>query len=349
MWRVVQAMHPGKRLRQEDAVGVWQSEPETTLFVVVADGAGGHGGGAEASTAAVAAAERQWTERSDGPEAEAFLRSWMSSAHEAVNREARGNDADARTVAVALIAKGNRADWAHAGDCRLYHIRNGEIQSRTRDDSVVQVLFEQGTITEAEMGTHEDQNRLLQALGGDDPPKARLGGAEIQPGDVLLLCSDGFWENLEPQEITQLAGIPLKRRQKALEKAVHLAVERGGQKADNTSVVMAGFDQAKVGSGWLRIVCFTVILFSVASLTWAALQSPLTGRFEHVIKAFRQWWVEIDMGTYSEPVPNFSEPTSATPSAINPPNVQTLVDPPRESASPSPTSVETPPAPLRNP
>jgi hypothetical protein len=224
----------------------------------------------------------------------------MGHAHEAVNQEARRKDADARTVAVAMFAQGNRADWAHAGDCRLYHIRNREIQSRTRDDSVVQVLFEQGTISEAEMGSHEDQNRLLQALGGDDAPKPRLGGAEIEPGDVLLLCSDGFWENLEPSEITQLAANPPGQWRQALEAAVQLAVQRGGQKADNTSVILARYGEANAVGRLKQLWRFTLILLLFASLTWASLQSPLKGRLEPFINEFRQWWEQI--GFHSKPV-----------------------------------------------
>jgi serine/threonine protein phosphatase PrpC len=101
----------------------------------------------------------------------------MGKAHDAVNRSARLQHADARTVAVALLVQGTRADWVHAGDCRLYHFRAGKLLTRTRDDSVVQVLFENGEITEEEMGTHEDQNRLLQAIGGGEPPKPRHGSA----------------------------------------------------------------------------------------------------------------------------------------------------------------------------
>jgi serine/threonine protein phosphatase PrpC len=242
-WSVLKAMHLGKRERQEDAAGFWEKKDDGILFAVVADGAGGHGGGAEASTAAVAEAEKcwqAWTGQGSTPE---FLANWMSKAHDAVNRSVRHLHADARTVAVALLVHGNRADWVHAGDCRLYHFRQGKLLTRTRDDSVVQVLFEKGEIAEEEMGTHEDQNRLLQAIGGSEPPKPRHGGADIEPEDVLILCSDGFWERLKPEEIAELIITPRNLRNEALEKALQLAVERGAAKADNASVIMTCFDE----------------------------------------------------------------------------------------------------------
>lgn len=335
-WQTVTAMHVGKRSRQEDALGVWQDNQGSTLFAVVADGAGGHGGGAEASTAAIGEAKRQWENRSKDEATTEFLRSWMGHAHEAVNQEARRKDADARTVAVAMLAQGNRADWAHAGDCRLYHIRNQEIQSRTRDDSVVQVLFEQGTISEAEMGSHEDQNRLLQALGGDDAPKPRLGGAEIEPGDVLLLCSDGFWENLEPSEITQLAANPPGQWRQALEAAVQLAVQRGGQKADNTSVILARFGEVKKGEGLARLGCLTLSLLLVASMLWLVLQSPLKEYLAPLGQAIRQKLEKL------VPPPKVESTKDQTPSSSsnNPANPSVKVRPgeqAQERSLPSPT------------
>jgi PPM family protein phosphatase len=335
-WQTVTAMHVGKRSRQEDALGVWPDAHGSTLFAVVADGAGGHGGGAEASTAAIGEAKRQWENRSKDEASTEFLRSWMAHAHEAVNQEARRKDADARTVAVALLAHGNRAAWAHAGDCRLYHIRNQEILSRTRDDSVVQVLFEQGAISEAEMGSHEDQNRLLQALGGDDAPKPRLGGAEIEPGDVLLLCSDGFWENLEPSEITQLAANRPGRWGKALEAAVQLAVQRGGHKADNTSVIMARFDEVKKGEGLARLGYLTLSLLLVAGILWLVLQSPVKEYLAPLGQAIRQKLEKLVPPRNAESTKNSTQSSSSNnpvkPSVNVRPNDQA-----QERTLPSPT------------
>lgn len=242
-WSVLKALHLGKRERQEDAADFWEKRADGTLFAVVADGAGGHGGGAEASTAAVAEAARCWQSWGKEGSAPEFLADWMSKAHDAVNRSVRHQHADARTVAVALLVQGNRADWVHAGDCRLYHFRQGKLLSRTRDDSVVQVLFEKGEIAEEEMGTHEDQNRLLQALGGSEPPKPRCGGADVKPEDVLLLCSDGFWERVKPEEMIDLINTPRNLQREMLERTLQLAVDRGEAKADNGSVIMACFGE----------------------------------------------------------------------------------------------------------
>ena len=140
-------------------------------------------------------------------------------------------------VAAAVIIE-HEAHWLHAGDCRVYHLRGKNILSRTRDDSVVQVLFERGDITEEEMGNHPDQNRLLQSLGGKEAPRPQQGSATLQAGDRILLCSDGLWEFLSKKEIGLLGRpgrIPLEKQ---LEQAVSKSVLRAGKKADNTSAAV---------------------------------------------------------------------------------------------------------------
>lgn len=268
VWHAVRAVHVGARERQEDASGCWQTPDSENLFAIVADGAGGHGGGAEASAAAVEAAAAKWAARDSLKDGAAFLTEWMSAAHDAVNQKACQQHADARTVAVALLLRGNRADWVHAGDCRLYHFRQGRLLSRTRDDSVVQLLFEQGEISEADMGTHADQNRLLQAIGGKEAPTPRKGSAVAEPGDVFLLCSDGFWERLKPEELTALISSPPQGRQQCLEQTLKTAVDRGGDKADNASVILCDFGAPRRRGGGITR---NVLLAALAAVTAACL------------------------------------------------------------------------------
>jgi len=274
---VAASTHQGARPYQEDRFGTWTGSGGA-VFSVVIDGAGGHGGGAEAAQAALDEAERFWGEEggqvSDGEE---FLERWMLSAHDAVNREAARIARPARAVVVAMLARDGRVWWVHAGDSRLYRIRNGEIVQRTRDDSIVQVLFERGEITEEEMGSHPDQSRLLQSLGGEDPPRPRHGSAEIESGDAFLLCSDGLWEHLSREEIEALAATPPAGRQAALDDAVATAVRRAGKKADNTTVVLLVFGDppgaavatSPASSSWpLYLMIFAVFCLIVGGTGW---------------------------------------------------------------------------------
>jgi PPM family protein phosphatase len=282
-WRIARAIDQGRRDYQEDSLDSWSTADATRIFVVVADGAGGHGGGAEASAAAVAEAGRRLSEVGRIEDAGQFLGEWMLGAHEAVKNT---GDGGARTAAVAMLARGGDVDWVHAGDCRLYHFRDGKRLQRTRDDSIVQVLFEQGEISEWEMGRHEDQNRLLQAIGGEATPTPRRGSAGARPGDVFLLCSDGFWENLKPEELAGLTRVPPWRREKALQRAVRLAVRRGGKKADNTSAVLASFGESASAPrvrlpGWVRVIAIAAIVAALILLiaSWKGLSPAPGGAF----------------------------------------------------------------------
>jgi len=264
--RVTDALHQGAREFQEDAAGYWLHPGGGSVFAIVADGAGGHGGGGQASLAAIQCAEKHWKSgiaKSKNPNER--LATWMADAHAAVNQNSPGTpDRSGRAAVVAVLADGRDAHWIHAGDCRLYHIREGKILSRTRDDSVVQVLLEQGEIQESEMGAHPDQNRLLQSLGGEHPPTPRHGSCSLLPNDILLLCSDGLWERLTPHEIEALA--TAVDPPSALREALETAAKRGGPKADNASAILLTFDPCPAPRSfpWLPLfITITLILLGV--------------------------------------------------------------------------------------
>lgn len=270
---VVSTVSQGARDHQEDACMHWTDVAGNRLFAVVADGAGGHGGGAEASKAAIDSSARVWEQSSANhfSDPEAFLAEWMKRAHLAVNEASAKIHCSARAVVVACLIDGNSAHWTHAGDCRLLRFHEGKFVERTRDDSVVQVLFERGDITEEEMGTHPDQSRLLQSLGGEEPPTPRPGNAEVAAGDVLILCSDGFWEHFKREELEKLSATPPGKRQYALDQAVAEAVRRGGAKADNTTAVMIAFDGerkacSRVSAGWCLLLLLAVLVGCAATL-----------------------------------------------------------------------------------
>lgn len=166
---VVTSTSQGARDHQEDACGQWSDPSGTRLFAVVADGAGGHGGGADASKAAVDSAALNWGKSlgSDLAEPAAFLAQWMKDAHLAVIEASAKIQRSGRSVVVACFTDGSSVHWVHAGIAAC-SASAGKLVERTRDDSVVQVLFERGEITEEQMGTHPDQSRLLQSLGGEE-------------------------------------------------------------------------------------------------------------------------------------------------------------------------------------
>lgn len=275
---VVTASHPGRRPCQEDAAGHWHHGPDAgPLFAIVADGLGGHGGGANAARAALRAAERLWLAGESLPrDGTDFLDRWLRAAHEEVLQEAERLCCPAMTAVVALLAHHDQVCWVHAGDCRLYRIRDGKTLERTRDDSLVQELFELGHIAEHEMGRHPCQNQLRQALGGDFFPCPHHGSAELRPGDVFLLCSDGLWENLHHQELESLALAPPANRHETLRAAVAEAVRRGGKNADNTTAILVAFDLTTSAPPipWRKLLALAAVAACATAWWLASRKSP---------------------------------------------------------------------------
>jgi len=193
---------------------------------IVCDGLGGHGMGDVASRLAVKSFKECFVSSAGMEEfaADSFIK--VQSALKAAQTEDR-RLSHMRTTAVVLCTEGNRGTALHIGDSRLYHFRNGKIISQTKDHSVPQMLAMAGEISEHEIRRHPDRNRLLRALG-DENEEVRFvrSDFEIKEGDAFLLCSDGFWEEVE-EESKEKSLSRNKKADKWLAEMVALAKESG--------------------------------------------------------------------------------------------------------------------------
>lgn len=237
---IVQASALGRRETNEDRVGHWTT-PESALLAV-ADGLGGHLHGELAAQMAIdilGAAFSAEAGPTVGDPAE-FLARAVAAAHAAIVREAerRRFPENPRTVIVACIVQDGQAFWTHVGDCRFYLLRGGRVVVRTRDHTVVQRLVDEGHIREEAAGTHPHRNRLLQCLGGYQTPLIEpVASTRLAPGDILLLCSDGFWGPLTQRQMMHaLLSQPMGE---AIPDLMALAESSAGPDCDNISVVAA--------------------------------------------------------------------------------------------------------------
>ncbi len=187
----------GARDYNEDRLGIADNGKG---YWALADGLGGHRGGARAAEIAVEAGLAS-LENSASPRLEDRLKQAVSEANARIRalQKTEAGNAQMRSTVVLLGIESDDMVWAHTGDSRLYHFRDGRLLWRTRDHSVVQLLVSAGEIAESDMTKHPERSRLISCLGGDNSLliSARSAGSPPRVGDVLLLASDGMWEHFE--------------------------------------------------------------------------------------------------------------------------------------------------------
>lgn len=235
-WQIKMLIDPGARTEQQDRVGCYPLGAERYLLVL-ADGMGGQQLGAQAAAAVLSTAAAQ-AQNCNGQDPESFLLDLCQKAHLAIRQLATDCLRPPGSTCVFLYLDGQEAYWAHVGDSRLYHFRHGQVVSRTKDHSLVEVLVSQGRLKEEEMANSPIQNRLYMALGSSEPVRPQLGAIEAKPGDGFLLCSDGLWEQFAGAELAQ---IPPEDWLQQGEKILAMAVERGGSRCDNVSLIYANY------------------------------------------------------------------------------------------------------------
>ena len=200
----------GDRQDNQDRAAVVVSEDAALLLVF--DGMGGHSDGAVAAETGLKVVQDLFVE-SKQPifDPQGFLYMALSRAHDEVVRVGVDVAVDFRpraTCAVCLVQEGG-AFWAHIGDSRIYQVRDGHVLSRSRDHSHVEVLIQEGAISEEEAQDHPMRNFVECCIGGDAPvPDMSITGRKkLESGDVLLACSDGLWSGLSDADMAEI-GIP---------------------------------------------------------------------------------------------------------------------------------------------
>jgi serine/threonine protein phosphatase PrpC len=202
--RIASLTDPGARRGNEDDLR--HGSGPNGHWAILADGAGGHSRGEEASLRTVECISRVLAE-----ETVAFapenLTQLVRMAHSELIHNQGGNRPEHRmhtTVVVLWVDREEQqALWTHVGDSRLYRVRYGRGELLTQDDSVVQHMLRSGLITEEHARAHPQKNHLLAALGieGEIDPHTVVRPVELVEGDAYLLCSDGWWDTFEPEDI----------------------------------------------------------------------------------------------------------------------------------------------------
>jgi len=210
-----------------------------SLFMV-ADGMGGHNAGDIASKIAVEAVVDYFS-KNNSNDSSCIRKSVFESikyANSAIFQFSKTHDrllGMGTTLTIACV-QNNKAFIGHVGDSRAYVIKYGDIKQITRDHSLVQELYENGTITKEQMNSHPNRNILTRALGLEASIEADYYEIAITEGDLLLLCTDGL--NLYV-DVTQNIALFHSgfRIEEIVETLGQKALDAGG--ADNITIVAA--------------------------------------------------------------------------------------------------------------
>ena len=227
----------GGREENQDRVATAVAEHAALLLVV--DGMGGHADGARAAQVTQQViVEAFWHSPQPLFDPLGFLHLTIGRAHQEVVKLGSQLPLEQRpraTCAVCLVQQ-HASWWAHVGDSRLYHVRQGALVTRSRDHSHVEILLREGLISAEQAQSHPMRNFVECCLGGDPilPDMSLTRRRPLQSGDVLLVCTDGLWGSYKDEEIVSELGKPGPLREK-LVKLGERAVKRAGGASDNTS------------------------------------------------------------------------------------------------------------------
>ncbi|HLL11854.1 MAG TPA: PP2C family serine/threonine-protein phosphatase [Rubrivivax sp.] len=241
---VYQLSRKGGRDKNEDRMGYCYTR-DAGLFAL-ADGMGGHPEGEVASQLALStmAALFQREAKPSIAEPLRFLHEAIIAGHHQLLRYAteRALMDTPRTTIVACLIQGDVAYWAHCGDSRLYLVRGDKLVARTRDHSYSEL---QETLSQVvPMGDRVNRNVLFTCLGSPGKPVIDTAGPlTVQPGDRVMLCSDGLWGTVSDHTITDV--LACNSISDAVPQLVERALRAAGDKSDNVTVLAVEWEAAE--------------------------------------------------------------------------------------------------------
>lgn len=204
-------------------------------FFLVADGMGGHQAGDYASRFIVENLV-EYMNQAKETKIVTLLREGIELANNMLYQESRKKEElnGMGTTLVAAVVEDSVLHIANVGDSRLYLVRN-QLQQITKDHSYVEELVSLGQMERGSKDYREKKNIITRAIGTEDKLEIDFFEVDLEPGDYVLMCSDGLSNMLENAEMEQIICSELKLSEKA-EKLITVANDNGGK--DNIAVVL---------------------------------------------------------------------------------------------------------------
>jgi len=220
---------------------------EDKQVYIVADGMGGHAAGDQASRIAVKTIAEILSnydfsqddvedETESGMSVEELIRYALQEANEQILLASLSNQHLQGMGTTAIVAVENKGSLfvGHIGDSRTYLTRESQISQITEDHSVVQQLVKAGAISEEEAQVHPYKNVITRCLGMQANVEPDTLELVLQPGDKVLMCSDGLSNMVSDKQMEEM--LNQNTPEEACQKLVDLANENGG--TDNITVVL---------------------------------------------------------------------------------------------------------------
>lgn len=208
---------------------------------ILADGMGGYAGGEVASKLATLTAKQYIEDHFDKnkeyekQELLSLIKNAMEFANAEVHKKAQEDkelELMGTTLEICLIYK-DKMFIGHVGDSRVYRLRQGIIRKLTKDDSYVQKLVEDGTITKEEAKNHPKKNMLVKALGCETNLEVNVFYKKFLENDIVLICSDGLTNMVSEEQIYNIISNDINEASKEL---VNEANKNGG--LDNITLII---------------------------------------------------------------------------------------------------------------
>ena len=226
-----------KRSNNQDYVNRYTNRAGIDL-IVLADGLGGHRAGHIASEMTATDLGASWVDTQLHTLND--VREWMVAVLEEENKKIYqlGQTDEYKgmgTTLEAIVIIDQQMIYAHVGDSRIGLLRNGEYQQLTSDHSLVGALVRAGQLSEEEARLHPQKNIITQSIGQLQPVEADIAIKTLEPGDYVLVNSDGLTNMVSKEDIRDilLSEVPIENKAESL---IRFANNAGG--TDNITVAL---------------------------------------------------------------------------------------------------------------
>ena len=236
--RIYSATDVGQKRKMNQDYVFASADPVGNLpnLFVVADGMGGHNAGDYASSHAVGIVVEEIREDADFNPVK-VIRHAIESANTEIITQAQKDEKlrGMGTTMVAATIVGHYAYVANVGDSRLY-VAGEQIKQITKDHSLLQEMVRMGELNAEEARNHPDKNIITRALGAERTVDVDFFDLKLEPGNVVLMCSDGLSNMVEDDRIGEIISDTDRDLQERGQALISEANRNGGK--DNIAIVL---------------------------------------------------------------------------------------------------------------